>query len=193
LPSGQQPDNDNACLTGRLQPSCACRYAAAMPKLTTAELHSFLDEPGHLLRLATAEETGLPLVVPIWFIAEEGRIWFTPRERSEWWTHLQRDARACGVIDEEAAPWRKVMLRGSVRLDHLPGDDDAWRDRYRRIACRYTPERSADAYIERTINERRALLSMTIVDDNTTTWRMPVAGEDARGVWAERYYQATPR
>jgi hypothetical protein len=57
----------------------------------------------------------------------------------------------------------------------------------------YTPERSADAYIERTINERRALLSMAIEDGNTTTWRMPVSGEDVRGVWAERYYQATPR
>jgi nitroimidazol reductase NimA-like FMN-containing flavoprotein (pyridoxamine 5'-phosphate oxidase superfamily) len=169
------------------------RYAPLMPKLTTDESRSFLEEPGHLLRLATVEESGLPLVVPIWFIAEDGRIWFTPRERSMWWAHLQRDARACGVIDEEAAPWRKVMLRGSVRIDHQPGDDDVWRDRYRRIACRYTPERSADAYIERTINEPRALLSMAIEDVNTTTWRMPVSGEDVRGVWAERYYQSTPR
>jgi hypothetical protein len=167
-------------------------YASVMPKLDGETLHAFLDEPGHLLRLATADDTGLPLVVPIWFVAEDGRVWFTPRERSAWWAHLQRDPRACAVIDEEAAPWRKVMLRGAVRIDHQPGDDDAWRDRYRRIACRYTSERSADAYIERTINEPRALLSMPIDDDHTTTWRMPVTGEDVRGVWAERYYQATP-
>lgn len=166
-----------------------------MPKLTDAELDAFLDEPGHLLRIATVGDDGIPLVVPIWFVAEDGRLWFTPRERSAWWGHLQRDARACVVIDEEAPPWRKLVVRGAVRVDHAPGDDDAWRDRYRRIACRYTSERGADAYITRTIAERRALLSMTISgpEVDASTWRMPITGEDVRGVWAEKYYQATPR
>jgi PPOX class probable F420-dependent enzyme len=166
-----------------------------MPRLTDDELTAFLAERGHLLRIATVDADGMPLVVPIWFIAEEGRIWFTPRERSACWGHLQRDPRTCVVIDEEAPPWRKLLVRGTARVDHQPGDDDAWRDRYRRIAERYVSPQGADAYITRTINERRALLSIAVEGDGveSSTWRMPVAGESARGVWAERYYQATPR
>jgi PPOX class probable F420-dependent enzyme len=165
-----------------------------MPSLTSDELDAFLAEPGHLLRIATVDADGMPSVVPIWFIAEDGRLWFTPRERSAWWTHLQRDPRACVVVDEEATPYRKLVVRGSVRVDHAPGEDDAWRDRYRRIACRYIPDAAADAYLTTTINERRALLSIPISGSGeSSTWRMPVRGEDGRGIWAERYYQATPR
>jgi nitroimidazol reductase NimA-like FMN-containing flavoprotein (pyridoxamine 5'-phosphate oxidase superfamily) len=166
-----------------------------MPRLTTTERDSFLAEPGHLLRLATTDATGMPLVVPIWFIAEQGRLWFTPRERSAWWAHLQRDQRMCAAIDEEATPWRKVIVQGSARIDHMPGDDDAWRPLYRRIAERYVSERSADAYLANTHAERRALLSIATEgpDVEVSTWRMPIPGENPRGVWADRYYQATPR
>jgi nitroimidazol reductase NimA-like FMN-containing flavoprotein (pyridoxamine 5'-phosphate oxidase superfamily) len=166
-----------------------------MPRLTPDERDTFLAEDGHLMRIATTDHTGMPIVVPIWFVAEEGRLWFTPRERSAWWACLQRDPRTCAVIDEEATPWRKVVIRGSVRIDYQPGEDDRWRDRYRRIACRYVSERSADAYLSNTKAERRALLSLPIdsLDVESSTWRMPVPGEDPRGVWADRYYQATPK
>lgn len=161
-----------------------------MPRLSSEELATFLDEPGHILRLATIDADGAPRVVPIWFIAEAGRIWFTPRERSVWWQNLLRDPRASAVIDEEPHPYRKLIVRGEVRIDHSPGEDDVWRDLYRRIARRYVHEAGAEAYVTTTINERRALLSLPIEGE---TWRMPVAGEDGRGIWAERYYQATPR
>ncbi len=165
-----------------------------MPRLTTDDLVAFLGEDGHLLRIATTDATGMPLVVPVWFIAEDGRLWFTPRERSAWWAHLQRDPRICAVIDEAATPWRKLVVRGSVRIDHAPGEDDAWRDRYSRIARRYVSDRSADAYLSNTAAERRALLSLPIdgPEVESSTWRMPVAGENPRGVWADRYYQSTP-
>ena len=50
-----------------------------MPKMTESEVDTFLGEPGHLLRLATTDDAGAPLVVPIWFIYEDGRVYFTPR------------------------------------------------------------------------------------------------------------------
>ena len=43
-----------------------------MPKMTASEVDTFLGEPGHLLRLATTDDAGAPLVVPIWFIYEDG-------------------------------------------------------------------------------------------------------------------------
>lgn len=159
-----------------------------MPTLTRDEVISFLSEPGHLVRLATVDEAGAPRVVPIWFVFEEQRIWMTPRERSAWWGDLQRDPRAALVVDDEAPPYRKVIARGSIEIVHRPGEDDAWRDRYRRIACRYVPEAGADAYLTATHDEPRALVALDVDPSTVTTWRMPVEGEDPTGIWAPRYY-----
>jgi nitroimidazol reductase NimA-like FMN-containing flavoprotein (pyridoxamine 5'-phosphate oxidase superfamily) len=158
-----------------------------MPKLTSAEQASFLDEPGHLARIATVDADGVPLVVPVWFIVERGKIFVTPRERSEWWSHITVNPYVCIVIDEEARPWRKVLVRGPIEIVHDVGNDDLWREQYRRIACRYVPEREAHAYMRNTHDERRALLAMSLL--GATTWRMPVAGEDPKGVWAPKYYR----
>jgi nitroimidazol reductase NimA-like FMN-containing flavoprotein (pyridoxamine 5'-phosphate oxidase superfamily) len=157
-----------------------------MPVLTDPEIAQFLAEPGHLARIATVDSEGIPLVVPVWFIFEEGKIFITPRERSEWWKHIQGHRYVCIVIDEEAQPWRKVMVRGSVEIVHGIGHDDEWRDQYRRIACRYVGEPEADAYLANTHDEPRALIAMSV--ENAKTWRMPVRGEDPRQVWAKRYY-----
>ena len=149
---------------------------------------AFLTEPGHLVRLATVDESGAPRVVPIWFAYEDGLVYVTPRERSAWWADLQRDPRCALVIDEEALPYRKVVARGAVTVVHGPGSDDAWRDLYRRIAARYVGEEAGEAYIQTTIAEPRALLSFPLDPSSATTWRMPLPGEDPKGIWAPRYY-----
>jgi PPOX class probable F420-dependent enzyme len=161
-----------------------------VPKLTPDEVSSFLEEPGHLVRIATIDADGAPYIVPIWFAFESGRIWMTPRERSAWWGHVRRDPRIAAVVDEEALPYRKVVVRGEVDIVHPPGNDDAWRGLYRRIACRYTPEEAADAYLTATHDEPRALLAIDCDPSTVTTWRMPVPGEDPTGIWAARYYHA---
>jgi PPOX class probable F420-dependent enzyme len=161
-----------------------------VPTLTPDEVVAFLSEPGHLLRLATVDSSGAPRVVPIWFLFADGRVWFTPRERSAWWADLQRDPRCALVVDEEPPPYRKVVWRGAVSVDFAPGNDDAWRDRYRRIAARYVGEEGGEAYIQATIAEPRALLSVPLDPATVTTWRMPVTGEDPKGIWAPRYYHA---
>ena len=50
-----------------------------MPKMTDAERDSFLAGANLIMNIATVDVDGAPLVTPIWFIHEEGRIWFTPR------------------------------------------------------------------------------------------------------------------
>ena len=161
-----------------------------MPTLTPDEVVAFLTEPGHLLRLATVDSSGAPRVVPIWFLYSEGRVLFTPRERSAWWADLQRDPRCALTIDEEPPPYRKVVVRSTVTVDFAPGADDEWRDTYRSIARRYVPPDAAEAYIQTTIDEPRALLSVPCDPSTVTTWRMPVAGEDPKGIWAPRYYHS---
>jgi nitroimidazol reductase NimA-like FMN-containing flavoprotein (pyridoxamine 5'-phosphate oxidase superfamily) len=160
-----------------------------MPKMTASEVDTFLGEPGHLLRLATTDDAGAPLVVPIWFIYEDGRVYFTPRERSAWREYLDRDSRVCLLIDESDAPMRKVVVTARAELVHALGHDDEWRDMYRTIALRYVPEAWADAYLRDTIDEPRALYSVEIDRSDVTTWRMPAQiGENPLAVWAPRYY-----
>lgn len=161
-----------------------------MPKLTDAEVEAFLDEREHLARIATVDADGFPRVLPLWFIRDGRRILFTPRSPAVIWHNLRRDARVGISIDEEARPHRKVTIQAVVDVVHPPGEDDAWRDRYRSIAKRYTSDWFADEYVDGTDDQPRALCAVDLDAPTTrvSTWRMPVAGEDRRGVWAKRYY-----
>lgn len=161
-----------------------------MPKLTDDEITAFLDEPGHLARIATVDDDGMPRVLPLWFVVDGRRLCFTPRKPAVIWGNIERDPRVGITIDEEAAPYRKVVLQGVVEIVHPPGEDDQWQPLYRTIAKRYVPEEAADAYVDGTADQPRALCAVHL-DAPTTrlqTWRMPVSGEDPRGIWAARYY-----
>ena len=161
-----------------------------MPKLNDDELHAFLDERGHLARIGTIDADGFPRVLPLWFIRRGSTILFTPRSPAVIWQNLQRDPKVGISIDEDAQPYRKLTVRGVVEVVHEPGDDDAWRDLYREIAKRYTPDWFADDYVDGTDDQPRALCAVDLAAPTTvaSTWRMPVTGEDRRGVWAPRYY-----
>jgi nitroimidazol reductase NimA-like FMN-containing flavoprotein (pyridoxamine 5'-phosphate oxidase superfamily) len=161
-----------------------------VPKMTIDELDGFLDEPGHLLRLGTIGIDGLPRVVPIWFVHRDGALWFTPRARSAWLADLRVLPAVCATIDESLHPMRKLIARGRAEMIHDLGEDDAWRELYRSIACRYTPERFADAYLTDTVDEPRALFRLVLADSEVSTWRMPLVerGEDPLAVWSKQYY-----
>ena len=83
-----------------------------MPQLSAAEIDAFLDEPGHLLRLATIDDDGYPRVVPIWFIRQGDDLLFTPRGPSVFLANIRRDPRVGLSIDEDPLPYRKVTVRG---------------------------------------------------------------------------------
>ena len=161
-----------------------------MPKMSPAEVKAFLTEPGHLVRVATVDDDGMPRNVPIWFIFHDGRIVFTPRARSVFLANLLRDQRVGLTIDEEPLPYRKVTLQGPAELLFPVGRDDEWRDLYRAIAYRYVPKERADAYVEGTIDQPRALLGVKLSSPEVRvlTWRMPAEDEDQTGIWHRRYF-----
>lgn len=159
-----------------------------MPKLSATERDQFLSEPGVLMRVAVTREDGRPLVTPIWFIYEQGAIYFTPREKSAWFACLRRDPQVALCIDEQPLPYRKVIVEGEAELVHDVGEDDLWRDQYRRIAGRYVDAEGAEAYVQNTIDQPRGLFRVALADARLSTWRMPVEGEDGMGIWHERYY-----
>ncbi|MCP4224005.1 MAG: hypothetical protein GY773_11730, partial [Actinomycetia bacterium] len=79
-----------------------------MPKLSDDEVATFLDEPGHLLRLATIDDDGMPRLAPVWFTHRDGQILFTPRQASGFLANLGRDPRIALSVDEDALPYRKL-------------------------------------------------------------------------------------
>lgn len=159
-----------------------------MPKLTTSELDDFLDEPGHLVRIGTVDGDGFPRVVPTWFIRVDGDIMFTPRAPAAFLANIRRDPRVGLSIDEDPLPYRKLTVQGDARIVNEPGDDDAWRDLYRRIAKRYVDEDAADEYVDNTADQPRALIAVPLAGSRTSSWRMPLEDEDGTGIWHRRYY-----
>ena len=157
-----------------------------MPRMTRDEVNDYLAGRERLVRIGTVDADGGPLVVPTWFVVEDGMFLVTPRERSSWFANLQRSPLACFTVDGDGC---QVIARGACRTVHGLGEDDAWRDVYRRITLRYLPERAADAYLQDTWDEPRALLGVPLSDARITTWRFPAReGEDWLDVWAPRYY-----
>ena len=159
-----------------------------MPKLTPKEREEFLDLRMVICNIATVDQSGAPLVTPIWFICEENRIWFTPRQHSEWLKHIRNDKRIALSIDEPDLPYRKVVVRGKARIDFEVGNDDEWRDRYRRIAMRYLDDVDANGYVDGTDDQPRALCSIGMEDSQVRSWRMPTDDEPYQGIWAKRYW-----
>ncbi|MEZ5379581.1 MAG: pyridoxamine 5'-phosphate oxidase family protein [Acidimicrobiales bacterium] len=159
-----------------------------MPKLTATEVRELLTEPGILVRIGTVDDNGYPRVVPTWFILVDDDIVFTPRSPAAFLANIRRDHRVGLSIDEDALPYRKLTVQGDARIVHEAGEDDEWRDLYRSIAKRYVGEESADAYVDNTIDQPRALIAVSLANSTTSTWRMPVEGESGTGIWARRYY-----
>ena len=140
------------------------------------------------MRVAVTRVDGSPLVTPIWFLHEDESIYFTPREKSEWFGCLRRDARVALCIDDQALPYRKVIVEGEAELVHDVGNDDIWRDQYRRIAGRYVDAEGAEAYVQNTVDQPRGLYRVVLAKAKVNSWRMPVEGEDGMGIWHDRYY-----
>jgi PPOX class probable F420-dependent enzyme len=159
-----------------------------MPKLTDQEMMDFLAERSHLARIATVRADGSPSVVPVWFIFESGKVLITPRKHSAFLQNLRREPRVAITIDEEAGRYRKVLFEGKAEILFEPGDDRKWDDVYRRIACRYVDEASADYYLTETKDQPRALIGVDRANVRVTTWRMPTENEPYSGIWAQRYY-----
>ena len=159
-----------------------------MPVLSLRERDNFLREPGVLMRLAVVREDGSPLVTPIWFGFEDDAVYFTPRAKSEWFGCLRRDPRVSLCIDEQPLPYRKVLVDAAAELVHDVGEDDVWRDLYRRIAARYVPPEAAEEYVRNTIAQPRGLYRVMLSGARVRSWRMPLPGEAPEGIWHERYY-----
>ena len=92
-----------------------------MTSITDPEVSAFLSEGTRTGKLAWTSAGGRPLVVPIWFIVEDGCVVFNTGKDTAKGRALARDPRAALCVDLEEAPYGFVQVQGTVELsEDLP-------------------------------------------------------------------------
>ena len=82
-----------------------------MPGLSDDQVAAFLDEPGHLARIATTDVDGMPRVLPLWFVHIDGRILFCGEH-----THRHRYAHADGAMTTGIREAKRLLRSAAVTL-----------------------------------------------------------------------------
>jgi PPOX class probable F420-dependent enzyme len=94
-----------------------------MPReMTPAETREFLSYGTRTAKLATTMADGSPHVMPVWFVLDGEELVFNTNANTVKGRNLRRDPRAAVVVDDEAAPYAFVHIRGVVTLSEDPDE-----------------------------------------------------------------------
>ena len=102
-------------------------------KLDSEELDDFLTR-SHTMILATVRKSGEPFMTPLWYVYMDGAVYFSTPTRSAKIAHLQRDSRACCLV-EEGERWvdlKAVVLNCDATFVDQESDEAA---RYRELSA----------------------------------------------------------
>lgn len=75
-------------------------------RFTEDELNDFLTN-GHTLIVSTIRRSGEPFATPIWYVYSDGSFYINTPEKTAKVKHLQRDPRACCVV-EAGEHWQEL-------------------------------------------------------------------------------------
>jgi PPOX class probable F420-dependent enzyme len=73
-------------------------------------------------KLSYTGADGRPLVAPVWFIVEDGRVVFNTGKETAKGRALARDSRATLCVDLEEPPYAFVQVQGNAELSEDPGE-----------------------------------------------------------------------
>ena len=93
-----------------------------MASITDPKISAFLGEGTRTGKLAYAGADGRPLVVPIWFIVEDGTLVFNTGKDTAKGRSLARDQRATLCVDLEEPPYGFVQVQGTAELSEDLGE-----------------------------------------------------------------------
>ena len=93
-----------------------------MASITDPEVHAFLTDGTRTGKLSYTSATGQPLVIPVWFIVEDGCIVFNTGRDTAKGRALARDPRASLCVDEEEPPYAFVQVQGQAELSEDPAE-----------------------------------------------------------------------
>lgn len=88
--------------------------------MTDPKISAFLGAGTRTGKLAYTGQDGRPLVVPIWFIVEDGTLVFNTAKDSAKGKALARDPRTTLCVDLEDPPYGFVQVQGTAELAEEP-------------------------------------------------------------------------
>ena len=93
-----------------------------MTSVTDPKVGDFVSAGTRTGKLAYTGTDGRPLVVPIWFIVEDGTLVFNTGKDTAKGRALARDPRAALCVDLEEPPYGFVQVQGKAELSEDPGE-----------------------------------------------------------------------
>ena len=93
-----------------------------MALITDPEVSAFLQAGTRTGKLSYTGADGRPLVAPVWFIIEDGRVVFNTGKETAKGRALARDSRATLCVDLEEPPYAYVQVQGDAELSEDPGE-----------------------------------------------------------------------
>jgi PPOX class probable F420-dependent enzyme len=93
-----------------------------MASLTDPEVRDFLLEGTRTGKLSYRAADGRPLVVPVWFVIEDGVLVFNTGKDSAKGQALARDPRTALCVDLEQPPYGFVQVQGVAELSVDPAE-----------------------------------------------------------------------
>ena len=93
-----------------------------MASITDPEVSAFLQAGTRTGKLSYTGVDGRPLVAPVWFIVEDGRVVFNTGKETAKGRALARDSRATLCVDLEEPPYAFVQVQGNAELSEDPGE-----------------------------------------------------------------------
>ncbi|MBO0684476.1 MAG: PPOX class F420-dependent oxidoreductase [Candidatus Dormibacteraeota bacterium] len=91
-----------------------------MYSLDDPEIRAFLLEGTRTGKLGFRAADGRPLVAPVWFVIEEGRLVFNTGKETAKGRALARDPRVAICVDLEEPPFAYVQVQGVADLEDDP-------------------------------------------------------------------------
>ena len=85
-------------------------------------MSAFLQAGTRTGKLSYTGVDGRPLVAPVWFIVEDGRVVFNTGKETAKGRALARDSRATLCVDLEEPPYAFVQVQGNAELSEDPGE-----------------------------------------------------------------------
>jgi len=86
------------------------------------KISAFLGAGTRTGKLAYTSADGRPLVVPVWFIVEDGTLVFNTAKDTAKGRALARDPRATLCVDLEEPPYGFVQVQGTAELSEEPAE-----------------------------------------------------------------------
>ena len=93
-----------------------------MASLADPEVSEFLLEGTRTGKLSYRAADGRPLVVPVWFIIENGALVFNTGKRTAKGQSLARDPHTAICVDLEQPPYGYVQVQGVAELSEDPAE-----------------------------------------------------------------------